>query len=47
VHIIREVTDEAVYEKRPGAGMRLTLVKRESGQSEDPAPSARAGGCGG
>lgn len=29
VHIIREVMDEAVYEKREGGvGMRLTLVKR-------------------
>lgn len=27
VHIIREVMDKAVYEKREGAGMRLTLVK--------------------
>jgi len=28
VHIIREVMDEVVYEKRTGGGMRLTLVKR-------------------
>lgn len=28
VHIIREVMDEVVYEKRNGGGMRLTLVKR-------------------
>ncbi|MEZ6318205.1 MAG: ATP-binding protein [Phycisphaerales bacterium] len=28
VHIIREVMDEATYEKREGRGMRLTLVKR-------------------
>lgn len=28
VHIIREVMDEVVYEKRSGGGMRLTLVKR-------------------
>lgn len=28
VHIIKQVMDEAVYEKRDGAGMRLTLVKR-------------------
>jgi serine/threonine-protein kinase RsbW len=27
VHIIREVMDQVSYEKRPGAGMRLTLVK--------------------
>jgi anti-sigma regulatory factor (Ser/Thr protein kinase) len=29
VHIIREVMDEAKYEKRDGAGMRLTMVKRQ------------------
>ncbi|MCL4742187.1 MAG: ATP-binding protein [Phycisphaerales bacterium] len=28
VHIIREVMDEVKYERREGAGMRLTLVKR-------------------
>ncbi len=28
VHIIREVMDEVVYERRPEGGMRLTLVKR-------------------
>jgi len=28
VHIIRQVMDEAVYEKREKVGMRLTLVKR-------------------
>lgn len=28
VHIIKEVMDEVAYEKRPGGGMRLTLVKR-------------------
>jgi len=30
VHIIREVMDEAVYERREGKGMRLTLVKMAS-----------------
>lgn len=29
VHIIKEVMDEVRYEKREGAGMRLTLVKRQ------------------
>lgn len=29
VHIIREVMDEARYERRDGPGMRLTLVKRQ------------------
>jgi serine/threonine-protein kinase RsbW len=33
VHIIREVMDEVVYEKRQGAGMKLTLVKWQAGQS--------------
>ncbi|MEZ6242129.1 MAG: ATP-binding protein [Phycisphaerales bacterium] len=28
VHIIREVMDEAIYERREPKGMRLTLVKR-------------------
>lgn len=28
VHIIREVMDTASYERRPGAGMRLTMTKR-------------------
>lgn len=28
VHLIREVMDEAVYERREPQGMRLTLVKR-------------------
>jgi len=39
VHIIREVMDEAVYEKRDGGvgGMRLTLVKLKDG------PKSRAG----
>ena len=27
VHIIRKVTDHAVYEQREGGGMRLTIVK--------------------
>ncbi|MEQ8769632.1 MAG: ATP-binding protein [Phycisphaerales bacterium] len=35
VHIIREVMDEATYEKREGGvGMRLTLVKRAPRPSE-------------
>lgn len=35
VHIIREVMDEARYEKREGGGMRLTMVKRGPGISEE------------
>lgn len=33
VHIIKEVMDEVSYEKRPGAGMRLTLVKWQGSQA--------------
>ncbi|MBL8761417.1 MAG: ATP-binding protein [Phycisphaerae bacterium] len=29
VHIIREVMDRAEYEKRPGRGMKLTMVKKQ------------------
>jgi len=39
VHIIQQVMDEATYEKREKAGMRLTLVKRRS--------SEKAASCGG
>lgn len=37
VHIIGEVMDDVRYEKRNGAGMRLTMLKRLS-----PAPKAEA-----
>jgi len=30
VHIIKEVMDEAIYERRDKVGMRLTLVKRRA-----------------
>lgn len=30
VHIIREVMDDAMYEKRENVGMRLTLVKHKT-----------------
>lgn len=30
VHIIKEVMDEVTFEKRDGAGMRLTLVKKQT-----------------
>lgn len=52
VHIIKEVMDEARYEKREGAGMRLTLVKRQAAtvhqtgtnlQPSASAPTAREG----
>lgn len=41
VHIIREVMDEAVYEKRAPAGMRLTMVKRAPRPVEPPSLSDR------
>lgn len=31
VHIIKTVMDEAVYERRERAGMRLTMIKRRTG----------------
>ncbi len=39
VHIIREVMDDAFYERRDGAGMRLTMTKRISPDRPGPAPS--------
>lgn len=44
VHIIRETMDEAVYEKRPTAGMKLTIVKRH--RSPKTRIDAGPGGCG-
>lgn len=41
VHIIREVMDDVRYEKRPGAGMRLSLLKLLNGKvfgSDCPSP---------
>jgi serine/threonine-protein kinase RsbW len=52
VHIIREVMDQAKYEKRDKVGMRLTMVKlRSPGPSAGPTsdrsgPSAPGCGCG-
>ncbi len=34
VHIIQQVMDEAVYEKRDSVGMRLTLIKRVPAESQ-------------
>jgi anti-sigma regulatory factor (Ser/Thr protein kinase) len=46
VHIIREVMDEAVYERRAQGGMRLTLVKRiKSGRLAPAESCANDGGC--
>lgn len=35
VHIMRQVMDEVTFEKRPGGGMRLTMVKRLGDHSCD------------
>lgn len=43
VHIIKTVMDEAVYERRPGAGMRLTMVKRRMSEGRG---LAQGSGCG-
>ena len=45
VHIIRQVMDEAVYARREGAGMRLTMVKQGAGpKSSLPGASCRCDG---
>jgi serine/threonine-protein kinase RsbW len=44
VHIIREVMDEVVYEKRGEVGMRLILTKRLQGKDAAGAPGQL--GCG-
>lgn len=43
VHIIREVMDEATYERREGAGMRLTLVKLAEAGDQPVRLASRAG----
>lgn len=45
VHIIQTVMDQAVYEKRPSRGMRLTMVKKRVASGTD-APKVRVGGDG-
>lgn len=50
VHIIREVMDEATYEKRPDHGMRLTMVKKIGANTGGAAAGQGAGpdcGCSG
>jgi anti-sigma regulatory factor (Ser/Thr protein kinase) len=45
VHIIREVMDEVRYEKRAGtAGMKLTMLKRQTGEKSPP-QSCCGGNC--
>ncbi len=39
VHIIREIMDDVVYEKRPNVGMRLTMTR--TGNRESNATSSR------
>jgi anti-sigma regulatory factor (Ser/Thr protein kinase) len=40
VHIIREVMDEVVYERREGQGMRLTMIKHIRDNARDSEPAA-------
>lgn len=48
VHIIKEVMDHAVYEKRAQVGMRLTMIKTiKAGTAGEPVKSCCGGGCGG
>lgn len=35
VHLIREIMDDVIYEKRASQGMRLTLTKRHTPDSEE------------
>ncbi len=45
VHIIKEVMNEVLYEKRDGTGMRLTMVKSRPDRDAVPqAPSESSGG---
>jgi len=44
VHIIKEIMDEARYEKRDRVGMRLTMLKRASGDATPASPCGN-GGC--
>jgi serine/threonine-protein kinase RsbW len=45
VHIIRQVMDEVRYERREGAGMRLTMTKRIAAEPTT-APAGARRGCG-
>lgn len=48
VHIIQSVMDEARYERREPAGMRLTMVKlRKEGPAEGGVPAVQPRCCGG
>lgn len=45
VHIIKEVMDEVRYEKREGAGMRLTLVKRQAAPANQSGTNLQSAGA--
>ncbi|MBX3380555.1 MAG: ATP-binding protein [Phycisphaeraceae bacterium] len=42
VHVIKEVMDKVTYEKRPGGGMRLTMIKH---QKPVPVGGSASDGC--
>ena len=44
VHIIRQVMDQVIYERRSGRGMRLTLVKFRPGSGPGSGAPSHAGG---
>jgi len=44
VHIIRQVMDQVIYERRSGRGMRLTLVKFRPGSGPGSGAGSHAGG---
>jgi hypothetical protein len=44
VHIIRQVMDEVTYERREGAGMRLTMAKSVKHTVPPEQPGMAAGG---
>lgn len=47
VHIIKAVMDEVTYEKREKTGMRLTMIKRRTAETDEPAGRAECKECGG
>lgn len=46
VHIIQQVMDQAVYERREGAGMRLTMMKRKGAPGSGGPAIVQTGCCG-
>ncbi len=45
VHIIREIMDEVLFEKRTSKGMRLTLVKKLPSDDGSPHPDTQRSTC--